>query len=206
MFQERVREISIQTKEDRPKRTVIRPHETPQQWANHIRDALQELLSKQEYSIYHVYYLFSSFGQGVTKTYHVNSELKVDHYSSAAAGSIGQFVGQIAKIKGLRVVFLLNLMRKLLNKLKFDVAFNYKKVDFDKELSKHCPNCIDILFDNVGGETLDIVIDHCNMFACIVICDIISQYNITNPEEIFKLKHVERILLKAIRIQGFIVL
>ncbi|PKY48297.1 hypothetical protein RhiirA4_424593 [Rhizophagus irregularis] len=74
----------------------------------------------------------------------------------AAAGSIGQFVGQIAKIKGLRVVFLLNLMRKLLNKLKFDVAFNYKKVDFDKELSKHCPNCIDILFDNVGDCEKDL--------------------------------------------------
>ena len=50
--------------------SIIRPHETPQQWANHVRGSLQDLLSKREYSLYHVYCLFSSFRQGVTKTYY----------------------------------------------------------------------------------------------------------------------------------------
>ncbi|RIA93210.1 hypothetical protein C1645_735688 [Glomus cerebriforme] len=49
--------------------SIIRPHETPQQWADHIRAPLQELLSRREYSVYHLYCLFSSFGQGVTKMY-----------------------------------------------------------------------------------------------------------------------------------------
>jgi hypothetical protein len=50
--------------------SIIRPHETPQQWAFHVRDALQELLSKREYSLYHVYSLFASFGQGKNKTFY----------------------------------------------------------------------------------------------------------------------------------------
>src|SRR2546421_160826 len=50
--------------------SVISPHETPKQWANRVRGSLQELLSKREYSLYHVYCLFSSFGQRVTKTYY----------------------------------------------------------------------------------------------------------------------------------------
>ena len=49
--------------------SIIRPHETPQQWADRIRAPLQELLSRREYSIYHAYCLFASFGQGVTKMY-----------------------------------------------------------------------------------------------------------------------------------------
>src|ERR1044072_882184 len=55
--------------------SIIRPHETPQQWANRIRGSLQELLSKQEYSLYHVYCLFASFGQVVFTTYYINGEL-----------------------------------------------------------------------------------------------------------------------------------
>jgi hypothetical protein len=50
--------------------SIIRPHETPQQWAFRIRGALQELLSKREYSLYHVYCLFASFGQGKNKTFY----------------------------------------------------------------------------------------------------------------------------------------
>ncbi|GBB90888.1 hypothetical protein RclHR1_00180026 [Rhizophagus clarus] len=141
---------------------------------------------------------------------HVDKELLKDtplNYH-AAAGSIGQLVGQIAKIKGLKVVGSTGSDEKvdfLLNELKFDAAFNYKKGDLDKELSKHCPNGIDIFFDNVGGETLDIVIDHCNSFARIVICGLISQYNITNPEKKYKYKNINKILLKQIRMEGFTV-
>ena len=53
--------------------SIIRPHETSQQWANRVRGSLQELLSKREYSLYHVYCLFASFGQLKSKTFYVNS-------------------------------------------------------------------------------------------------------------------------------------
>ena len=60
--------------------SIIRPHETPQQWANRIRGPLQELLSKREYSLYHMYCLFASFGQLKSKTFYVNGELYEDHF------------------------------------------------------------------------------------------------------------------------------
>jgi hypothetical protein len=60
--------------------SIIRPHETPQQWANRVRGSLQELLSKQGYSLYHVYCLFASFGQLKSKTFYVNGELFEDHF------------------------------------------------------------------------------------------------------------------------------
>ncbi|CAB4395696.1 unnamed protein product [Rhizophagus irregularis] len=127
-------------------------------------------------------------------------------FISTAAGSIGQIVGQIAKIKGLRVVGSTGSDEKvdfLLNELKFDAAFNYKKIGIDKGLSKHCPNGIDIFYDNVGGETLDITIDHCSRFARIIMCGMTSQYNITNPEEKYKFKNIDKVFLKQIRMQGF---
>ncbi|SRR6266542_1695165 len=61
--------------------SIIRPHETPQQWANYVRGPLQELLlSKQGYSLYHVYCLFASFGQLESKTFYINGELFEDHF------------------------------------------------------------------------------------------------------------------------------
>src|SRR5215204_992948 len=60
--------------------SIIRPHETPQQWANRVRGSLQELLSSREYSLYHVYSLFASFGQVESKTYYVNDELYEDYF------------------------------------------------------------------------------------------------------------------------------
>jgi hypothetical protein len=60
--------------------SIIRPHETPQQWANRVRGSLQELLSKRGYSLYHVYCLFASFGQLKSKTFYVNGELFEDHF------------------------------------------------------------------------------------------------------------------------------
>ncbi|CAI2197764.1 3763_t:CDS:2, partial [Funneliformis geosporum] len=114
----------------------------------------------------------------------------------------------LVKIKGLKVVGSAGSDEKvdfILNKLKFDAAFNYKKVNLDKTLSKLCPNGIDIYFENVGGETLEVVLNHCNRFARIPICGMISQYNITNPEEKYGVKNLELVFHKSICIQGFIV-
>ncbi|CAG8606305.1 8112_t:CDS:2 [Funneliformis caledonium] len=128
-------------------------------------------------------------------------------YISSAAGATGQLVGQIAKIKGMKVIGSTGSDEKvdyLLNELKFDAAFNYKKVDLDKTLSKLCPNGIDIYFENVGGETLEVVLNHCNRLARIPVCGMISQYNITNPNEKYGVKNLELIFHKSICVHGFL--
>src|SRR5262249_55369044 len=77
---------------------------------------------------------------------------------SAAAGAVGAVVGQIAKIKGCRVVGIAggpDKCRYIANELGFDAAIDYKSEDVRKALALHCPKGIDIYFDNVGGEILD---------------------------------------------------
>ncbi|CAG8692816.1 7219_t:CDS:2 [Funneliformis mosseae] len=128
-------------------------------------------------------------------------------YISCAAGATGHLVGQIAKIKGLKVVGSTGSDEKvdfLLNELKFDAAFNYKKVDLDKTLSELCPNGIDIYFENVGGKTLEVVLNHCNRFARIPVCGMISQYNITNQKEKYGVKNLDSIIHKSICVHGFL--
>lgn len=89
-----------------------------------------------------------------------------------------------------------------LKELGFDAAFNYKTVDINEALSTHCPNGIDIYFENVGGKMLEAVIDHANKFARIVCCGMISQYNTQNPEPIHNLI---KVVSKSLEIRGFIV-
>jgi len=99
---------------------------------------------------------------------------------SAAAGAVGSLVGQIAKIKGCRVVGIAGGKEKcdlLINELGFDDAIDYKNENIYTSLKEKCPNGIDVYFDNVGGEILDAVLLRINRNARIVICGAISQYN-----------------------------
>ncbi len=98
---------------------------------------------------------------------------------SGAAGAVGQVVGQIAKIKGCRVVGIAGGPDKCayLRSLGFDAAIDYKHEDVKAALKQHCPKGVDVYFDNVGGEILDIVLTQLAMHARIVICGAISQYN-----------------------------
>jgi NADPH-dependent curcumin reductase CurA len=98
---------------------------------------------------------------------------------SGAAGAVGQVVGQIAKIKGCRVVGIAGGADKCeyLRSLGFDAAIDYKHEDVKAALKQHCPKGVDVYFDNVGGEILDIVLTQLAMHARIVICGAISQYN-----------------------------
>ncbi len=98
---------------------------------------------------------------------------------SGAAGAVGQVVGQIAKIKGCRVVGIAGGPDKCayLRSLGFDAAIDYKSEDVKKALREHCPKGVDVYFDNVGGEILDAVLTQLAMHARIVICGAISQYN-----------------------------
>ncbi len=103
---------------------------------------------------------------------------------SGAAGAVGQVVGQIAKIKGCRVVGIAggaDKCRYVTEELGFDAAIDYKSEDVKKALRQHCPKGIDIYFDNVGGEILEAALSNLAMHARIVICGAISQYNNTTP-------------------------
>jgi NADPH-dependent curcumin reductase CurA len=103
---------------------------------------------------------------------------------SGAAGAVGQTVGQLARIKGCRVVGIAGGPAKcdwVVRELGFDACIDYKTGDVKAGLKEHCPKGVDIYFDNVGGDILDAVLTRINRKARIVICGAISQYNNTTP-------------------------
>lgn len=124
---------------------------------------------------------------------------------SAAAGAVGSIVGQIAKIKGCRVVGIAGSDEKCnwLKELGFDAVINYKTTDINQALEQACPNGIDVYFDNVGGAILDAVLTKINLYARIVICGLISVYNAKEP--VPGPYNFGQILMKRAKVQGFIV-
>lgn len=103
---------------------------------------------------------------------------------SGAAGAVGSVVGQIAKIKGCTVVGIAGGPEKckyLVEELGFDAAIDYKSEDIKTAIKEKCPKGIDVYFDNVGGEILDVALSRLRMHARVVICGAISQYNNTTP-------------------------
>jgi NADPH-dependent curcumin reductase CurA len=103
---------------------------------------------------------------------------------SGAAGAVGQTVGQIARIRGCRVVGIAGGAAKcdfVVRELGFDACIDYKAGSVRDGLKRHCPNGVDVYFDNVGGDILDTVLTRIRPKARIVICGAISQYNNTGP-------------------------
>jgi NADPH-dependent curcumin reductase CurA len=101
---------------------------------------------------------------------------------SGAAGAVGGVVGQIAQIKGCRAVGIaggVEKCRHVVQELGFDACVDYKADNVGKVLRQQCPNGIDVYFDNVGGEILDIALAQLARHARVVICGAISQYNAT---------------------------
>ncbi len=99
---------------------------------------------------------------------------------SAAAGAVGSVAGQIAKIDGARVIGIAggaSKQRHLVDELGFDAAIDYKRENVAERLRAFAPEGIDVFFDNVGGELLDVVLDQIRVGARIVICGAISQYS-----------------------------
>jgi NADPH-dependent curcumin reductase len=126
---------------------------------------------------------------------------------SAAAGAVGSMVGQIAKIQGCRVVGIAGSDEKckwLIETAGFDAAINYKKEDVGAALDKHCPNGIDINFENVGGEIMDIVIARLNDFSRMPLCGLISTYNATEP--VPGPYNFDNLLMRRTLVKGFIVI
>jgi NADPH-dependent curcumin reductase CurA len=125
---------------------------------------------------------------------------------SAAAGATGAVVGQIAKIQGCRSVGIAGGSGKcnyLLEELGFDAAIDYKSEDVRTALNRHCPDGVDVYFDNVGGEILDIVLAQLARKGRVVLCGAISQYN--NPADVRGPKNYLSLLINSARMEGFIV-
>ncbi len=125
---------------------------------------------------------------------------------SGAAGAVGSVVGQIAKIKGCRVVGIAGTDEKnayLRDELGFDATINYKTDDVPSALRDACPDGVDVYFDNVGGEISDAVLRLINHGARISICGQISLYNLEKPDEGPRPQPL--LLTNSARMQGFIV-
>src|SRR6202040_1005407 len=104
---------------------------------------------------------------------------------SGAAGATGSLAGQIAKLKGCRVIGTAGGKEKcdwLVEEAHFDAAINYKNEDVGTRLSELCPNGIDVFFDNVGGEVLNEVLARINLHARIVLCGSISKSDAATPQ------------------------
>ncbi|KAJ2304783.1 hypothetical protein IWW55_002261 [Coemansia sp. RSA 2706] len=128
---------------------------------------------------------------------------------SSASGAVGQMVVQLAKAAGLHVVAFAGSDAKVehVKQLGADVAFNYKTCgDFGAAIKKLIPQGIDIYYDNVGGPYLDAVLAHVNDHARIIICGAITQYNLKSPADAYAIKNITNVLVRKVRMQGFIIL
>lgn len=127
---------------------------------------------------------------------------------SGAAGAVGSLVGQIGKIKGLRVIGIAGTDDKcdwIVKDLGFDVAINYKTANLEEELKKAAPNGVDCYFDNVGGEISSVVLNQMNEFGRISVCGSISAYNadVANYPRVPDLAKLFN--WKQLRMEGFLV-
>src|ERR1700680_3459929 len=123
---------------------------------------------------------------------------------SGAAGATGSVAGQIAKIKGCRVIGTAGSKEKcawLVNEAHFDAAIDYKSEDVGVRLSQLCPNGIDVFFDNVGGEVLNEVLARINLNARIVLCGSISKSDAATPQP--GPANYSNLVARRARMQGF---
>lgn len=125
---------------------------------------------------------------------------------SGAAGAVGSVVGQLAKVKGARVIGIAGGPEKcawITDELGFDAAIDYRSENVSQRLAELAPDGVDVYFDNVGGDILDAVLGRLAMHARVVLCGAISQYNaeggMTGP------KNYMNLLVNRARMEGFLV-
>lgn len=123
---------------------------------------------------------------------------------TAAAGAVGSIVGQIAKIKGCRVVGIAGGQAKCdwIRELGFDAAIDYKSENVDVALDRLCPDGIDVAFENVGGDIMNSVYSRLRLHGRMAVCGLISGYNADTP--FAGPTDFGRVLMKRLRIEGFI--
>jgi NADPH-dependent curcumin reductase CurA len=129
---------------------------------------------------------------------------------AAATGAVGSLVGQIAKLKGCKVVGIAGGDTKCqyaVETLGFDYCLDHKSDDLAEQLAAVCDAGIDVYFENVGGKVFDAVLPLLNSCARVPLCGLISQYNATElpsgPDRLSLL--MGTLLIKRIKMQGFIV-
>ena len=125
---------------------------------------------------------------------------------SGAAGAVGSIAGQIAKLKGCRVVGIAGGKEKcalLTQELGFDGAIDYKNEDVVAGLKRECPKGVDVFFDNVGGATFDAVLPSISKHARLVICGEIAGYNQSDPPKGIRPNHL--LIQQSARMEGFVV-
>mgnify|MGYP000346974584 FL=1 len=129
---------------------------------------------------------------------------------AAATGAVGSLVGQIAKLKGCKVVGIAGgteKCRSAVEELGFDICLDHTKDDLSQQLAQACDAGIDVYFESVSGKIFDAVLPLLNSCARIPICGLMSQYNMTElpegPDRLFAL--MGTLLVKRIKMQGFIV-
>ena len=126
---------------------------------------------------------------------------------SGAAGATGSVAGQIAKIKGCRVVGLAGSDEKctmLTDDFGFDAAINYRTEDVREAIGLACPDGVDIFFDNVGGDILEAALDHLALRGRVVLCGAIAQYNDETPRP--GPNNLTNLIVNRGRMEGFIIL
>jgi len=124
---------------------------------------------------------------------------------SAASGAVGSVVGQLAKLWGCRAVGIAGGREKcayVKDELGFDACLDYKSGNLREALKEACPKGVDVYFDNVGGEILDLALARMNLFGRVVVCGTISDYNSTDP---YRVRNWRAILVNRLRVQGMIV-
>jgi NADPH-dependent curcumin reductase CurA len=129
---------------------------------------------------------------------------------AASTGAVGSVVGQIAKLKGCRVVGIAGAKEKCeyaVKELGYDACVSHYDADMAKQLAQLCPEGVDVYFENVGGSSWEAVMPLLNNFARVPICGLIAHYNQTElppgPDRISLMQGL--ILQRSLKIQGFIV-
>ena len=127
---------------------------------------------------------------------------------SGAAGSVGSVVGQIAKIKGCRVIGIAGGEEKcrwLVDEVGFDAAIDYRRDDLAAQLKTHAPDGVDVYFDNVGGATLEAALNRLARGARVVLCGAISQYNIAGGDRPSGPANYMQLLVARASMTGFVI-
>jgi NADPH-dependent curcumin reductase CurA len=126
---------------------------------------------------------------------------------AAATGAVGSVVGQIAKLKGCRVVGIAGGADKCawaVDELKFDSCIDHRSDRLGESLAAACPKGIDVYFENVGGKVLQAVLPLINAHARIPVCGLISQYNEKPPDGASVQALMRSVLVNRISMRGFI--
>lgn len=128
----------------------------------------------------------------------------------AAAGSVGSLVGQLGKIKGCRVVGIAggpDKCRYVTETLGFDACIDYKNADVGAGLDEHCPDGIDVCFENVGGPIFDAILMRMNNHGRVSLCGMVAGYNASGTDQKIPGPYAfPMILMRRLRVQGFIII